>query len=140
MSSPALVRRELPPVLIEFADRPSVDSPRSTLPRGTLVRAKLLRALTGANPGTAEAIVTEEIAADGVVLVPNGSIVSCSARAPADGRVPLSCDSIKTSDRVLRFSGIAVGEGQHVGLRLRDDEIAAGTPFFVYVSVPAALR
>jgi serine/threonine-protein kinase len=33
-----------------------------------------------------------------------------------------------------------VGEGQHVGLRLLDDEIAAGTPFVVYVSAPAALR
>jgi eukaryotic-like serine/threonine-protein kinase len=40
----------------------------------------------------------------------------------------------------LAFSGVAVGEGQRVGLRLLDDEIAAGTPFVVYVSAPAALR
>ncbi len=84
--------------------------------------------------------MTEEVAADGVVLVPKGSTVSCSARPPADGRVPLACDRISTADRVLTFSGVAVGEGQHVGLRLLDDEIAAGTPFVVYVSAPAALR
>jgi serine/threonine-protein kinase len=139
----ALVRRERSPVRTssaDFADRATVGSPRATLPRGTLVAVKLLRALAGPNPGRAEAIVTEEVAADGVVLVPKGSTVSCSARPPADGRVPLSCDSISTSDRVLTFSGVAVGEGQHVGLRLLDDEIAAGTPFVVYVSAPAALR
>ena len=87
-----------------------------------------------------EAAVTEDLAADGVVLVPSGSTVSCSARAPADGRVPLSCDSITTSDAVLRFTALAVGEGQRVGLRLLDDEVAAGTPFVVYVSEPAMVR
>ncbi|ACL64471.1 serine/threonine protein kinase [Anaeromyxobacter dehalogenans 2CP-1] len=139
----APVRREHSPFRTssaDFADRATVGSPRATLPRGTLVAVKLLRVLAGPNPGRAEAIVTEEVAADGVVLVPKGSTVSCSARPPADGRVPLSCDSISTSDRVLTFSGVAVGEGQHVGLRLLDDEIAAGTPFVVYVSAPAALR
>jgi len=136
-------RREHPTVRTTsalFADRATVGSPRATLPRGTLVPAKLVRALAGPNPGRAEAVVTEEVAADGVVLVPKGSTVSCSARPPAGGRVPLSCDAINTSDRVLTFSGVAVGEGQRVGLRLLDEEIAAGTPFVVYVSAPAALR
>jgi eukaryotic-like serine/threonine-protein kinase len=72
--------------------------------------------------------------------VPKGSKVSCLARPAADGRVPLSCDTISTSGGVLTFSGVAVGEGQHVGLRLLDEEIAAGTPFVVYVSAPAAVR
>ncbi len=140
---PALIRREHSPVRTtsaEFADRATVGSPHATLPRGTLVPVKLLRALAGPNPGRAEAIVTEEVAANGAVVVPKGSTVSCSTRPPADGRIPLSCDTISTSDRVLTFSGVAVGEGQHVGLRLLDDEIAAGTPFVVYVSAPAALR
>jgi serine/threonine-protein kinase len=139
----SLARRERASVRTtsaDFADRVTVGSPRATLPRGTLVPVKLSRALAGPNPGRAEAIVTEEVAADGVVLVPKGSTVSCLARPPADGRVPLSCDRISTSDRVLAFSGVAVGEGQRVGLRLLDEEIAAGTMFVVYVSAPAALR
>jgi serine/threonine-protein kinase len=141
--SPPVARPERAPVrttFIDFLDRPTVASPRATLPRGTLVRAKLLRTLTGPSPGRVEAAVTEDVAADGVVLVPSGSTVSCAARAPADGRVPLSCDSITTSDGVLRFTALAVGEGQRVGLRLLDDEIAAGTPFVVYVSEPAMVR
>jgi hypothetical protein len=36
------------------------------------------------------------------------------------------------------FSRVAVGEGQRIGLGLLDDEIAADTPFVVYVSAPAA--
>jgi serine/threonine-protein kinase len=105
-----------------------------------LVPVRLLRALNGPNPGRADAVVTEDVVADGIVLVPKGGTVGCSARPPADGRVPLSCDTINASDRVLAFSGVAVGEGQHVGLRLLDDEVAAGTAFVVYVSAPAALR
>jgi serine/threonine-protein kinase len=137
---PAPERAHVRTTFAEFADRTTVANPRATLPRGTLVPVKLLRALTGPSPGRAEAVVTEDVAADGTILVPKGSTVSCSARPPADGRVPLSCDTISASDRVLAFSGVAVGEGQHVGLRLLDDEIAAGTPFVVYVSAPAALR
>ncbi len=142
-AAPALVRREhatARTTSAEFADRETVGSPRATLPRGTLVPVKLLRALAGPNPGRAEAVVTEEVAGNGILLVPKGSTVSCSARPPSDGRVRLLCDRISTSDGVLTFSGVAVGEGQHLGLRLLDDEIAAGTPFVVYVSAPAALR
>jgi serine/threonine-protein kinase len=75
-----------------------------------------------------------------VVVVPKGSVVVCASRAPADGRVPLSCDAIRASDRTLTFRGVAVGEGQHLGLRYLDDEVAAGTPFVVYVSASAAVR
>ena len=142
-ASPALAGRERAPARTtsaDFADRATVGSPRATLPRGTLVPVKLARALAGPNPGRAEAIVTDEVADNDVVLVPKGSTVSCLARPPSDGRVPLSCDRISTSDRVLTFSGVAVGQGDRVGLRLLDDEIAAGTPFIVYVSAPAALR
>jgi len=142
-AAPAALRREHSPQRsssAEFADRATVGSPRATLPRGTLVAVKLARPLAGRNPGRVEAIVTEELAADGVILVPKGSSVSCAARPPAEGRVPLSCDTISTSDRVLTFSGVAVGDGQHVGLRLLDEEVAAGTPFVVYVNAPAALR
>lgn len=140
---PAAVRRREWPAgttSAEFVDRATVGSAEATLPRGTLVSVKLARPLAATNPGRADAIVTDEVSADGIVLVPKGSTVSCSARSATGGRIPLSCDRISTSDRVLRFTGVAVGEGQHVGLRLLDDEVAAGTPFVVYVSVPAALR
>lgn len=123
-----------------FADRATVGSPSATLPRGTLVPVRLLRAIEPGSAGRADAVVTEDVAADGVVLVPKASTVSCRARPPADGRVPLACDAVTTPDRVLAFSGVAVGEGQHVGLRLLDEEIAAGTQFVVYVNAPAALR
>ena len=43
-------------------------------------------AIRGILAGRAEAIVTEEVAADGVVLVPKGSTMSCSARPPPRGR------------------------------------------------------
>lgn len=142
-ASPADIQRGQAPSrssFADFADRTTVASARATLPRGTLVAARLLKALTPRGAGRAEAVVTEDIAADGVVLVPKGATLSCSTRPAADGRVPLACDTISTQERVLAFSGVAVGEGQHVGLRLRDEEIAAGTPFVVYVSAPAAVR
>jgi serine/threonine-protein kinase len=123
-----------------FADRATVGSPSATLPRGTLVPVKLLQAIAPGSVGRADAVVTEDVAVDGVVLVPRTSTVSCRARPPAEGRVPLACDAVTTPDRVMSFSGVAVGEGQHVGLRWLDEEIAAGTPFVVYVSSPAALR
>lgn len=124
----------------EFADRPTVSAPSATLPKGTLIPVKLVRAVAPAKPGDAEALVTEEVIADGVILVPKGSTVLCSSRAAADGRVPLSCDVIRAPGRTLAFRGVAVGEGQHVGLRYLDDEVAAGTSFVVYVSASAEVR
>jgi hypothetical protein len=42
--------------------------------------------------------------------------------------------------KLVQCSGIAIGGGQHVGLRLLDGETASGTPFVGYVNAPAALR
>ncbi|BDG08643.1 hypothetical protein AMPC_17560 [Anaeromyxobacter paludicola] len=124
----------------EFADRPSVGSARATLPRGTLVPARLVSSLDATHPGQASAEVAEEVVAEGMPAVPKGSTLACTARLPRDGRVPLTCDRITAGDRELTFSGVAVGEGQRVGLRAVDNEVAAGTSFVVYVNAPAAVR
>ena len=52
----------------------------------------------------------------------------------------MSCDSIKTADRLLVFSGLAVGEGQHVGLRVLDRGVPRGTSFVIFVNASAAVR
>jgi serine/threonine-protein kinase len=93
-----------------------------------------------ASPGQAEAVVTEDVVNDGALVVAKGSTVVCSSRRAADGRVPLSCDTIRTADGLLSFQGVAVGDGQRLGLRALDDEVAAGTSFVVYVNASAALR
>jgi len=124
----------------EFVDRPSVDSASATLARGTLVPAMLLRPIVAEFPGQAEAVVTDDVLGDGKLLVPKGSTVVCTSRRRDEGRVPLTCDTIRTLDRQLSFQGVAVGEGQHVGLRALDSEIAAGTAFVVYVNASAALK
>jgi len=124
----------------EFADRRSVANASLTLGRGTLVPAKLVRAIDAERPSDVEAVVTDDVASEGLVVVPRGSTVACRSRASSEGRVPLSCDAIRTTDRRLLFSGLAVGEGQHVGLRVLDTEVPAGTSFVVYVNEAAALR
>ncbi len=63
-----------------------------------------------------------------------------AARATSDGRVAVSCDSLQAADRVLSFTGLAVGDGQHVGLRILDAEVPRGTSFLVYVNYPAVVR
>ncbi len=123
-----------------FADRPSVGSAGATLVRGTLVPARLTRPVGGASPGDAEAVVTEDVFSDGALVVPKGSTVLCSSRRSADGRVPLSCDTIRAGAGELSFQGVAVGDGHRLGLRALDDEVAAGTAFVVYVNASAALR
>ena len=123
-----------------FLDRPSVASESETLPRGTLIRAKLVHPIDPLSPGVVQAVVTEDVAKEGVVVVPTGSAIGCSSRASKDDRVGLSCESIKTTDRMLLFSGLAVGEGHHVGLRVLDGEVPTGTAFVVYVSASAVLR
>ena len=123
-----------------FADRPSVESAGATLTRGTLVAAKLMRAIDGAAPGPVEATVTEDVVTDGALIIPKGSTLACASRRSADGRVPLSCDTITSKAGRLSFQGVAVGEGQHLGLRALDNEVAAGTGFVVYVNASAALR
>ncbi len=75
--------------------------------------------------------MTDDVVADGVVVVPKGSRVVCSSRPGGDGRGARNCDSIRTPDGVLAFRGVAVGEEQRVGLRLLEHEVAAGTPFVV---------
>lgn len=45
-----------------------------------------------------------------------------------------------TTDRVLSCSGLAVVEGQHVGLRLLDNEIRMGASFLIFVNASAVLR
>jgi serine/threonine-protein kinase len=109
------------------------DVTSSTLPRGTLVRAKLVAPVDAARPGTVEAVVAENVISGGVVLVPAGSVLACNSRASKEGRVPVSCDSIRAADRRWSFSGLAVGEGQHVGLRVVDTVVPAGSSFVVYV-------
>ena len=123
-----------------FADRPSVESASATLVRGTLVPARLTRSIDLALPGQAEAVVSEDVISDGVLIVPKGSTVVCFSRRFTDGRVPLSCDTIRTEAGQLSFQGVAVGNGQRLGLRALDNEVAAGTAFVVYVNAPAALR
>jgi serine/threonine-protein kinase len=140
---PVLERSERAPGRIAtavFVDRPTVGSTSATLPRGLLVPARLTQPLAVALPGLVEAAVAEDVTANGALIVPKGSTVLCTSRRPSDGRVPLSCDTIKSGDRQLTFQGVAVGEGQHVGLRALDNEIAAGTAFVVYVNASAALR
>ncbi len=122
------------------ASAPGPAQHRATLPRGTLVAARLTRALDAAAPGPVDAVVTEDLSAAGGVVVPKGSIISCRSRASANGRVPLSCQTIKTSSGIVSFTGMAVGEGQHVGLRVLDTEVAAGTSFVVYVSASDVVR
>ncbi len=126
--------------LAGFADRPSVESAGATLVRGTLVPARLTGPVDAASPGQAEAVVIEDVVNDGALVVPKGSTVMCSSRRPTDGRVPLSCDTIRTANGLLSFQGVAVGDGQRLGLRALDDEVAAGTAFVVYVNASAALR
>jgi serine/threonine-protein kinase len=126
--------------LAGFADRPSVESAGATLMRGTLVPARLTRPVDASSPGQAEAVVTEDVVNDGALAVPKGSTVVCSSRRSTDGRVPLSCDTIRTADGLLSFQGVAVGDGQRLGLRALDGEVAAGTSFVVYVNASAALR
>ena len=101
-----------------LAERASVAS--ATLPRGTLIRAKLVAALDAMRAGAVEAVVAENVMSGGAVVVPAGGTIICSSQISKDGRVPVSCDSIKTADRAWSFSGLAVGEGQHVGLRVLD--------------------
>jgi serine/threonine protein kinase len=112
----------------------------STLARGTLVQAKLARGIDPAQPGVAEAVVTDDVLSGGTLIVPRGSTVACRFRPSKDGRVPVSCESIKTADRIYSFSGLAVGEGQRVGLPALDTEVPAGTPFVIYVNASAPLR
>jgi serine/threonine-protein kinase len=126
--------------LAGFADRPSVESAGATLVRGTLVPARLTGSIDAASPGEAEAVVIEDVVNDGALIVPKGSTVLCSSRRSTDGRVPLSCDTIRTADGLLTFQGVAVGDGQRLGLCPLDDEVAAGTSFVVYVNASAALR
>jgi serine/threonine-protein kinase len=123
-----------------FADRPSVESASGTLVRGTLVPARLNRPIDTALPGETEALVTEDVVIDGALIVPKGSTVLCSSRRASDGRVPLSCDTIRTGAGQLSFQGVGIGDGQHLGLRALDNEVAAGTSFVVYVNASAALR
>ena len=120
---------------------PTVGSPRATLPRGTLVPVKLTRALAGPDPGRAEAIVTEDVAADGVVLVPKGSTVSCSARPPA-GR---ACPALVRHDQHVgsassRSAASPWARGSASVCGCSTTRSPPGTPFVVYVSAPAALR
>lgn len=124
----------------ESADGRGIARTSSTLPRGTLIPAKLVRGLDPAWPGASEAVVTEDVVSGGVLVVPKGSAIACGSRASQDGRVPVSCDGIKTADRAFSFSGLAVGEGQRVGLRLIDGGVPAGTPFVVYVNASAPVR
>ncbi len=114
-----------------LAERASVAS--ATLPRGTLIRAKLVAALDAMRAGAVEAVVEENVMSGGAVVVPAGGAIICSSQIGKDGRVPVSCDSIKTADRAWSFSGLAVGEGQHVGLRVLDTVVPAGSSFVVYV-------
>jgi serine/threonine-protein kinase len=67
------------------------------------------------------------------VLVPKGSALVCTSRPSKNGRVPVSCEGIEAVDRSWSFSGLAVGDGQHVGLRVVDDAVPAGSSFVVYV-------
>jgi serine/threonine-protein kinase len=126
--------------MAQFADRPSVGATSATLPRGTLVSARLTRSIDVVLPGPVEAVVTEDVVANGALMVSKGSTIVCTSRRSSDGRVPLSCDTIRTVDRQLIFQGVAVGEGQHLGLRALDNEIAAGTAFVVYVNASAAIQ
>jgi hypothetical protein len=80
-----------------------------------------------------EAVVVENVTSAAGVLVPAGSKLVCSSRVSKDGRVPLSCDAIRTANRSWSFSGLAVGEGQHFGLRVVDTAVPAGSSFVVYV-------
>jgi len=123
-----------------FVDRPTVPTASATLAHGTLVPARLMRSIDVALPGKAEAVVTEDVVTDGTLLVPKGSTVVCTSRRSSDGRVPLSCDTIKAGDHQLSFQGVAVGDNQHIGLRVLDNEVAAGTAFVVYVNASAAVQ
>lgn len=87
-----------------------------------------------------EAVVTEDVLSGGVLIVPKGSTTACRSRQSKDGRVPVSCESIKTADRLYSFSGLAVGEGQRVGLPALEGGVLAGTPFIIYVNASAPLR
>ena len=107
--------------------------PTSTLSRGTLVRARLLAPVDPTRAGSVEAVVAEDVKSAGTVLVRAGSTLVCSSRHGQDGRVPVSCEGIRAADRSWSFSGLAVGEGQHVGLRVLDRTVPAGTAFVVYV-------
>jgi eukaryotic-like serine/threonine-protein kinase len=117
--------------VVEDHERAGVE--RGTLPRGTLVRAKLAASLDPTQAGSVEAVVAENVTTAAGVLVPAGSTLVCSSRVSKDGRVPLSCDTIRTANRAWSFSGLAVGEGQHYGLRVVDNAVPAGSPFVVYV-------
>ena len=83
--------------------------------------------------GAVEAVVAENVMSGVAVVVPAGGTIICSSQISKGGRVPVSCDSIKTADRAWSFSGLAVGEGQHVGLRVLDTVVPAGSSFVVYV-------
>jgi eukaryotic-like serine/threonine-protein kinase len=104
-----------------------------TLPRGTLVRARLAAPVDPAKAAVVEAVVAENVMSAAGVLVPAGSTLVCSSRVSKDGRVPVSCDAIRTANRSWSFSGLAVGEGQHFGLRVVDTAVPAGSSFVVYV-------
>ena len=111
--------------------------PSATLERGTLIHATLARAIDAQMPGSAEAVVSEDVRKGDRLLVPRGSGMVCYARRGEEGRVGLSCDEIKTGSGEFSFTGIGVGEGGHVGLRPVDGVVESGTDFVVYVSAAA---
>ena len=124
----------------EFADWRTVGSASSTLARGTVIPARLLKAIDPNVPGPVAAEVAEDVVKEGVVLVRKGTAIACTSRASNEGRVAVSCDGVGAADRLLPFSGLAVGDGHQVGLRVFDGEVSSGTPFVVYVNASAALR
>lgn len=134
----APVAREEPPAAAserKRSEQAKIQSER--LPRGTLLPAKVVSAVEAARPARVEAVTTDDVTV-GTAIIAKGSAVECRSRSVEGERLPLICSSARSGDRQWAFSGIGVGEGERVGLRIIDSgTVRAGTPFVVYVRGPA---
>lgn len=93
-----------------------------------------------ARGGQAEAVLTEDAVNAGSVVAPRGGVVSCRASGVVNGRLNLTCETLKAGERGWTFSGLALGDGDRAGLRVVDGGVASGTLFVVAVTESAMLE